>query len=261
MSERVGIPKKVRFEVFKRDSFTCQYCGGKSPDVVLVVDHVHPVARGGDNDIMNLITSCQPCNAGKGARELSDQTTLEKQRKQLEELNERREQLEMMIGWRNGLSNLTDSSIDAFCDKLNEDTCGGHYINDKGRLKVRKWLKKYSLQQILDAWDTAFTQYVEFDKQGAAVPGSVEKAFDYVPRILSVEKRMEDKPYLKDLFYIRGILRNRLHYCNEFEALKLLERAHLAGGTIESLREHAKTAPNWTVWREYMMHFLEENEE
>jgi hypothetical protein len=63
---RVALGKKVRFDIFKRDGFTCQYCGGQPPDCVLVVDHIRPVAEGGDNDPMNLVTSCAACNAGKG---------------------------------------------------------------------------------------------------------------------------------------------------------------------------------------------------
>lgn len=35
MSKRKSISKKLRFEVFKRDGFTCQYCGRMAPDVVL----------------------------------------------------------------------------------------------------------------------------------------------------------------------------------------------------------------------------------
>ncbi len=65
--KRKAIPKSVRFEVFKRDNFTCQYCGRKAPDVVLEVDHINPVANGGENDILNLVTSCRDCNSGKGA--------------------------------------------------------------------------------------------------------------------------------------------------------------------------------------------------
>jgi len=38
-SKRVVVPKSVRFEVFKRDSFTCKYCGAKAPEAVLHVDH------------------------------------------------------------------------------------------------------------------------------------------------------------------------------------------------------------------------------
>lgn len=50
MSKRKSISKKLRFEVFKRDSFTCQYCGKMAPDVVLEVDHINPVASGGENN-------------------------------------------------------------------------------------------------------------------------------------------------------------------------------------------------------------------
>lgn len=66
--KRKAISKKLRFEVFKRDSFTCQYCGRKAPDVVLEVDHIKPVAQGGTNTILNLITSCRECNRGKGKK-------------------------------------------------------------------------------------------------------------------------------------------------------------------------------------------------
>lgn len=68
MTKRQPISKALRFEVFKRDKFTCQYCGRSAPDVNLQIDHIHPVAKGGDNDILNLITSCADCNSGKRDR-------------------------------------------------------------------------------------------------------------------------------------------------------------------------------------------------
>lgn len=71
MAERKALSKKSRFEVFKRDSFVCQYCGRHPPDAILVVDHIKPVADGGANDPDNLITACFDCNSGKGARALS----------------------------------------------------------------------------------------------------------------------------------------------------------------------------------------------
>jgi len=37
-SKRKPLSKKLRFEVFKRDSFACQYCGAKAPDVLLEVE-------------------------------------------------------------------------------------------------------------------------------------------------------------------------------------------------------------------------------
>lgn len=70
MAKRKSLSKKTRFEVFKRDGFRCMYCGAHPPSVLLVVDHVVPVAGGGVNDMDNLVTACEPCNQGKGAREL-----------------------------------------------------------------------------------------------------------------------------------------------------------------------------------------------
>lgn len=52
---RGAVSKRTRFEVFKRDKFTCQYCGRTPPRVVLECDHVDPVAAGGSSDPANLI--------------------------------------------------------------------------------------------------------------------------------------------------------------------------------------------------------------
>lgn len=71
-SKRTAISKKTRFDVFKRDAFKCQYCGASPPEVLLEVDHVIPVSIGGQNDLDNLITSCQSCNSGKSNRSLED---------------------------------------------------------------------------------------------------------------------------------------------------------------------------------------------
>jgi hypothetical protein len=69
--KRKATSKKLRFEVFKRDHFTCQYCGSQPPTVVLVCDHITPVKEGGKTTVDNLLTSCESCNQGKGAELLS----------------------------------------------------------------------------------------------------------------------------------------------------------------------------------------------
>lgn len=69
-STRKAISKTTRFEVFKRDGFKCQYCGAHPPAVVLQVDHIIAVAAGGASHIDNYVTACQPCNLGKGVRDL-----------------------------------------------------------------------------------------------------------------------------------------------------------------------------------------------
>lgn len=57
--------KSTRFEILKRDNFTCRYCGRKAPEVALQVDHIIPRAKGGTIETSNLITACSDCNLGK----------------------------------------------------------------------------------------------------------------------------------------------------------------------------------------------------
>lgn len=259
MSERKPISKSVRFEVFKRDNFTCQYCGGVSPNVVLHVDHINPVAGGGDNDILNLVTACVDCNLGKGAKPLSDDTAIARQRAQLEELNERREQLEMLLSWREGLANLDDEFVDAFNDVFEERT--RRVLSDHGRRKVKDWLKKHSLKDLLTALDAALATYykdgAEDDEENARIAGY---AFGMVPRIIASQKRNADKPYMKDLYYVRAIARNRLSYFKDHDAIVLLERAYHANIHIEEMKDLAKTARSWTQWKNTMWEWIEEEE-
>jgi 5-methylcytosine-specific restriction endonuclease McrA len=61
-------PAFTRFNVFLRDSFSCQYCGDELPAERLTFDHVVPRARGGRTEWTNVVTACEPCNLRKGHR-------------------------------------------------------------------------------------------------------------------------------------------------------------------------------------------------
>lgn len=65
----MAITKRVRFEVFRRDSFKCRYCGITATEEAtgLTVDHVVPKSLGGTDDPSNLVTACSPCNSGKSS--------------------------------------------------------------------------------------------------------------------------------------------------------------------------------------------------
>jgi hypothetical protein len=65
--KRSAISKRLWFEIFQRDDFTCKYCGAKAEDGKgLEIDHILPIDRGGTDDIKNLQTTCKACNRGKG---------------------------------------------------------------------------------------------------------------------------------------------------------------------------------------------------
>lgn len=61
----MAVSKRLRFEILRRDNFTCYYCGLKPPETELKVDHVLPVALGGKDEASNLVAACHDCNSGK----------------------------------------------------------------------------------------------------------------------------------------------------------------------------------------------------
>lgn len=70
--KKVGI-SRIRWIVFKRDNFTCQYCG-RSPQkhkIVLELEHIKPLSKGGNYSMKNLTTSCEQCNKGKNTDDMS----------------------------------------------------------------------------------------------------------------------------------------------------------------------------------------------
>ena len=63
---------KLRQYIINRDDYTCRYCGNSSyeePNLLLEVDHIIPLARGGITEISNLQTLCWKCNRQKGAKQ------------------------------------------------------------------------------------------------------------------------------------------------------------------------------------------------
>lgn len=61
----MAVSKRTRYEVLRRDNFTCRYC--RSSDNPLTVDHVTPVALGGSDKPDNLVAACKDCNYGKAS--------------------------------------------------------------------------------------------------------------------------------------------------------------------------------------------------
>lgn len=163
MAERKPINKKIRFEVFKRDSFRCQYCGRSAPDVILEVDHIVPVAEGGENDILNLITSCRDCNRGKGKQPLTTSEILKKQKAELDALNERREQMEMVIQWRTELQTIELEEVEAINDYIAMVT--GYELNENGKRDILDYLKRFSFQEVYDATETSVAKYYKDDER------------------------------------------------------------------------------------------------
>ena len=59
-------PAFTRFNVFLRDKWDCQYCGGHFKTSELTFDHVVPKSKGGRTSWDNIVTACRSCNTLKG---------------------------------------------------------------------------------------------------------------------------------------------------------------------------------------------------
>ena len=168
MAKRECVSKKIRFEVFKRDLFTCQYCGKKAPDIILEIDHINPVSKGGTNDIENLVSACFDCNRGKGARKLSDLSEVEKSRRQLEELQEKKNMVDMILEWKKSLRDTNLHACDGIEGIFTAET--GYLFSPDFKKRVIKAIKDFGFDIVIDSIYTALdSYYLEEDEKSADI--------------------------------------------------------------------------------------------
>ena len=264
--KRKGISKSIRFEVFKRDRFTCQYCGEKAPDVVLHIDHIEPVSKGGDNGIVNLITSCFDCNLGKSDRKLNDNSVVEKQRKQLELIQERREQIELMFKWKKSLSNLDDETLKMIKEYV-EAKIEPLTISEHGENNLRNHLRKYGVNEVLDAIDASATTYLKFSNTEGIVKESVEKFLDKLGGVLFVRRL---SPIEQKLMHIKNNAKNSLAYYDPRKSAILLQEYvavlrnywnysddKIIKDFDSELIPNLSKAYNWTEWTSLIESWIE----
>jgi hypothetical protein len=237
MAKRKAISKTTRFEVLKRDRFTCRYCGAQAPAVVLVMEHVVPVAEGGTNDIMNLVAACEPCNQGKGARLLDDRSRTQAERTEMDRAAAEREQLRQLAEWRN---ELRDSRMDTLSEYFRTNT--GQVFTDSGRAAFRRFLASGlrpapTDAEVLDAIDTVAAKH--------PFPTDVVA---FMAVIIRTERKYLVRPELRAFHYIRGILRKRVRVDERF-VMGMLDDAFQRGMGIEEIKRHAIDCRSWTDFR------------
>ena len=153
MSARIAISKRVRFEVFKRDGFQCVYCGAHPSETVLLeVDHVHPVAEGGTNDIENLVTACCDCNRGKGAELLT--SVPQSLEDKAAEVSEREAQIrayrDIMEARRERREEELWSIADIYIDRFSDDG-----IQRSRLASIRTFLDRLDYHEVREAMELA----------------------------------------------------------------------------------------------------------
>lgn len=144
----MSVSVRMRFEVFKRDGFTCQYCGRMTPEVVLEVDHIVPRAEGGSDEFYNLITACWDCNHGKADVSLGDKAPVPDLTEAIETLREREEQIRAYEDARREERERIAQDL----EELYEFWLGlgrTRHLPDESAL--RYWLTLFTRSQLMDA--------------------------------------------------------------------------------------------------------------
>lgn len=244
MAKRKAIPKKIRFEVYKRDKFTCQYCGQSAPEIILQIDHIIPHSKGGSNEILNLVASCEDCNAGKSDRLLSDNSVIERQKKQLKELADKYEQLQMLIHWREEIKGLGEIAAQLAIDEI-ELHIPNQQLTESGRKDVSLWVKKFGISLILDSIEISFSQYEDKD---------FEFIFSKIPRIAFHRKNEKDDPYPDFRYhvnYLCKIISSNYRTFKRWEIQPLIE-SNLLQFSFESLKFGLSKQSNYN----YVLEFL-----
>lgn len=162
----MSLSVRTRFEVFKRDRFTCSYCGRTPPEILLECDHIIPRAAGGSDDITNLTTACATCNRGKAARLLEEGTAPVVGRATVEELAERVEQAKAYMELLGGLQAVVDRQVgmvnEAWATAFGattEETAEGRVmwrLDGGGEVwpndhSIRRFLRRLTLEDVIEA--------------------------------------------------------------------------------------------------------------
>lgn len=171
--QRKPIKSGKRFDIFRRDSFTCLYCGRRPPDAILQVDHVIPVANGGNEEDTNLVTSCRDCNLGKAAKSLDEApasliSSLESQVEQQEQLKAMNA---FLIRVRNKRQKMAAEMGTYWCEQI-QSGCNLTF----GRSRLRSmclFLEKLQIDVIYSAMDLAIY------RKSPKSPHQDEDAFKY----------------------------------------------------------------------------------
>lgn len=150
---RKQLSKKLRFEIFKRDEFTCAYCGATPPSVTLEVDHIIPVSSGGESTEDNLITSCFDCNRGKGKNGLDAKSR--PLAVKAAEVAEKEEQLKEYRKELRKRERRIERDVDAI-DEVFQEYNPGYCMSDSARRSVKRFLEHLDPNQIKDNLDLAY---------------------------------------------------------------------------------------------------------
>jgi hypothetical protein len=164
---------------------------------------------------------------------LDDRKAVEIQREQLAAIEERREQLKMMLDWRVECAGFEAEQVDAVNTMIQMRF--ERILSPQGRLDVSALIKKFGMSLVLDSTQAACDYYKDADTAIGKIGG-----------ICVCKKRDAENPGMGKFSYIRAILKNRCGYVNEGSLKEMMQDAFAIGLSPEPLIEIAKQSKSFT---------------
>ena len=205
----------LRFEVFKRDGFTCRYCGKRPPETVLEVDHIIPRSKGGTDIIENLVTSCFECNRGKSNRMLHELTPEMQENAAL--LKEKNEQMKAFYKYQKDTEKIVEKAVNTLSNYWFELSAQQHTLSTTEKVGIKNFLKTFTIPEIKEAMEISTKIYDFHDR------------FKYFCGILVNKRLKKDNPELHDLIRYWNNKKGRKTYYKK-EGLEILLKGRESSG-------------------------------
>ena len=209
---------------------------------------------------MNLITSCVDCNLGKGDRPLDDDAVVVKQMNQMEVLQDRREQLEMLMAWHQDLQSLEVDTTQAVVDFWHE-LAPDLVLTEAGVAEVRRLIDKFGVSEVCESMRIAAKQYLRFESDGRCIAESWCMAFDKVGGICFNRKREQTDPDAAHASRVVGYLRHRMEQVARPLGRTLVLRAIQVGIEPQEIKGMAsRVNHSWSAFRDVLTEWIDDAE-
>lgn len=236
--------KRIKFEVFEKDSFKCQSCGRGAPIVTLQLTRIQETQHN-DNwlDTAFLSTSCKDCE-----KKRSDSTDKSTRNGfiSIDELEERLQQLKMLINWRKGMLNIRKQQL-AHLVNYWEHKIPSFVISNDQKKYILTYITKYSCEEIRSAMDMAADKFFVQSTDGTISNSSILNAFGKVPEICLKKSEIADIHESDGLQNVHERIKNNISgFFDSRRAMQWLNYARSWEVPIEELFQMASSIGSWT---------------
>jgi hypothetical protein len=235
--------KRIKYEIFEKDAFKCQFCGTGTPNVTLQLVRIQDAQQNDEwLDLAFLSTSCKICEKKKsGVEEKSPNNYMS-----IDELEERLQQLKMLINWRKGMLNIRKQQL-ANLISYWENKIPDFETNNDQKKYLAAYISKYSSDEIRSAMDMAVDKFIKFSDDGTLDKNSILTAFSKIPEICQTKTEIVNTHETDGLQRIHNQLEQGISgFFDSNRASQWLNYARSWEVPIDDLFKMATSVKSWT---------------